>query len=187
MNELAERILAAEQEWQKEVANLDEAEEMIEKKEQEIELLEQTQADCQIVASSIQQVAHKQIARIVEKCLSTIFDEPYKFEIVFERKRGKTEAKPVFIRDGQVIDKPLKGSGGGAIDIAAMALRLASIILTKPKQRKILILDEPFKFVSQRYRKNIAQMLKELSEGYGIQIIMVTHVEELKIGTIYQL
>ena len=56
--------------------------------------------DCQDlaqkVAQGIQQHTHSLVAQVVTKCLETIFEEPYEFNIIFERKRGKTEAKLIF-------------------------------------------------------------------------------------------
>lgn len=164
-----------------------EAKEIIVVQEDEIEDLRHLQEGAQIVASAIQKRAHEKISRIVNKCLSTIFDDPYEFEILFERKRNKTEAHIVFKRDGNVLEDPMEEGGGGAVDVAAFALRLAAIILSKPKKRKLLVLDEPFKFVSKKYRPRIGKLLQELSEGYGVQIVMVTHIDELKTGTICQL
>ena len=145
----------------------------------------QTVLDCQelaqIVAQSVQQRAHSMIAKVVTQCLETIFDEPYRFEIVFERKRGKTEARLVFERDGMEID-PMTSSGGGVLDVASFALRLAAITLTKPHSRRIIIMDEPFRFVSAGFRPRIKDMLESLAEEYGFQFIMVTHIKELICG-----
>ena len=144
-----------------------------------------TSLDCQelaqIVAQGVQQRAHSMIAKVVSQCLETIFDEPYEFQIVFERKRGKTEARLVFQRDGMEID-PMTSSGGGVLDVAAFALRLAAITLTKPHARRIIIMDEPFRFVSEAFRSRIRDMLESLAEEYGFQFIMVTHIKELICG-----
>lgn len=159
----------------------------IEELEDKLENLSLLLQKGQDVAKTMQQIAHKKISSIVSKCLTAVFDDPYEFEIVFEQKRNKTEAKPIFKRDGYIIEDPLSASGGGVIDVASFALRLAAIVLSKPSKRKILILDEPFKFVSKKYRSKIGQILTEIAEGYGVQIIMVTHIEELKTGLVCSL
>lgn len=159
----------------------------IEELEDKLENLSLLLQKGQDVAKAMQQIAHKKISSIVSKCLTAVFDDPYEFEIIFEQKRNKTEAKPIFKRDGYIIEDPLSASGGGVIDVASFALRLAAIVLSKPSKRKILILDEPFKFVSKKYRSKIGQILTEIAEGYGVQIIMVTHIEELKTGLVCSL
>ena len=157
----------------------------LKKQQQDVKERLKTSLDCQelaqIVAQGVQQRAHSMIAKVVSQCLETIFDEPYEFQIVFERKRGKTEARLIFQRDGMEID-PMTSSGGGVLDVAAFALRLAAITLTKPHARRIIIMDEPFRFVSEAFRSRIKDMLESLAEEYGFQFIMVTHIKELICG-----
>lgn len=141
----------------------------------------------QEVAQHIQQQAHNQIAAVVTKGLQSVFDEPYTFKIDFEKKRGRTEARLIFERDGLELD-PLTASGGGVIDVAAFSLRVACLALSRPAVRPLLILDEPFKNVSKAngYLDRIPALLEILCEDIGIQIIMVTHIEELKVGKIVE-
>lgn len=140
----------------------------------------------QKIAQMIQEQAHQKIAEVVSNCLSAVFDEPYIFKILFERKRNRTEAKLVFERNGMEID-PMTASGGGVIDVASFALRISCLMLNKPPLRKVLIMDEPFKYVSEEYRDRVRILLETLSEEMGIQFIMVTHIQELKTGTVYEI
>lgn len=140
----------------------------------------------QLVAQQIQQEAHVQIARVVSRCLHTIFEDPYEFKIEFDRKRGKTEARLIFIRDGAERD-PTKAAGGGVVDCAAFALRLACLLLSRPKQRPLIVMDEPFKWVHPSVRRErVALMLQGLAEEMGVQFVMVTGIEELKSGKIIE-
>ena len=139
----------------------------------------------QLIAQAVQQKAHERIAEVVSSCLSTVFDDPYSFKIVFERKRGKTEANLRFCRRGLEVD-PLTASGGGMIDVAAFALRAACLMLHRPKLARVLVIDEGFKFVSSQYRENVRAMLEGLAKDLGIQIIQVTHIEELETGKIIE-
>lgn len=147
------------------------------------EALEQATKLTQAVASHMQSQAHKQIASIVTKCLA-IFREPYTFRIVFDRKRGKTEARLLFLRDGLEVD-PVEC--GGVLQVGAFALRVAALVLTQPPMRRILLLDEPFSQVSEGYRHRIKSLIKSLSRELGIQFIVVTHDRSLKMGTVVDL
>lgn len=147
---------------------------------------EEAQHIAQLVAQTVQQQVHDRIAGVVSRCLEAVFDEPYEFQIHFEQKRGRTEAKLVFVRDGNQVD-PLTGSGGGVVDVAAFALRVACILLAKPPVRRVLVMDEPFRFVSACYRPRLRAMLEKLSSDLGIQFILITHIEELKTGNIIEL
>jgi hypothetical protein len=140
----------------------------------------------QLLAQGVQQKAHSKIAGVVTKCLSSVFDDPYEFNIIFDRKRGSTEARLRFTRRGLDVD-PLTASGGGMVDVAAFALRVACLILSRPRLSRVLVLDEPFRFVSEQYQDNVRSMMEQLSEEMGIQIIMITHNENLATGEIIEL
>jgi DNA repair exonuclease SbcCD ATPase subunit len=140
----------------------------------------------QLVAQAVQQRAHEKISAVVSSCLRTVFQDPYEFHIEFERKRGRTEARMRFIRRDLSVD-PLSASGGGVVDVAAFALRVSCLMLHRPRLRRLVVLDEPFKFVSEQYRDNVRQMLEELSRDLKLQIVMVTHVNELETGKVIKL
>lgn len=142
----------------------------------------------QEVSQSIQQAAQRQIASVVTRCLKTVFgkDEGYEFSIILEQKRGKTEARLVFLREGQEID-PTESSGGGCIDIAAFALRLSCLILSRPQRRKLLVLDEPFRFLSSNYHERVKELLETLADEMKCQFVIVTHSEGLLTGKVIRL
>lgn len=159
------------------------------KLKQAVATLEHTQAAqeiLQLVAQAVQQRAHERISEVVSSCLSTVFDDPYKFKIQFERKRGRTEANLRFLRRGLDVD-PISASGGGMIDVAAFALRVACLMLHRPRLSRVLIIDEGFKFVSSQYRENVRKMLEGLAKDLDVQIIQVTHIEELETGKVIEL
>lgn len=149
--------------------------------DEKVSSLSEATTIAQAVAEKLQSEAHKRIARIVTECLS-IFDEPYEFRIVFSRARGRTEARLVFERDGIEVD-PMDGSGGGVVDVAAFALRLACLVLRRPQLRRLLVLDEPFKHVAAEYRPRVRAILDRLAKDLEVQVVMVTHDPQLRTGT----
>lgn len=146
----------------------------------------EAQQVCQVVAHTVQQRAHTRIASVVSRCLEAVFDEPYEFKIEFEQQRGRTWARLHFVRDELTVD-PMSASGGGVVDVAAFALRLSCVLLSRPAVRRVLVMDEPFKFVSEGYRDRVRHMLLKLSDELRVQFILVTHIEELKCGTVIEL
>jgi hypothetical protein len=136
------------------------------------------QAAIQEIAVEIQNKVHEEICTVVSKCLSTVFEDPYNFRIDFVKKRGKTEAVLVFERDGVVLEDPRDSAGGGVIDIAAFALRVACILRSIPPLRRLVILDEPFKHIHLSLRPIALRLLKSLSEETGIQFVVVTHISK---------
>lgn len=158
----------------------------VEQAEDHLANTEESRRIIQSVGQALQEEAHQRLAGVVSRCLEAVFDEPYEFRIIFERKRGQTEAKLVFIRDGMEIN-PMDAAGGGVVDVAAFALRLSCIMLKQPPIRRLLILDEPFRFLSREYQPRVRQLLEQLSRQMEIQIIMVTHIPELVTGHVVKL
>lgn len=138
--------------------------------------LEEAQTIIRTVALQTQQELQFRISSITTAALEAVFPDPYEFQLQFVERGGKTEADAVFLRDGEPID-PMSGSGGGAVEIAAFSLRASAWKLAPG--RATLVLDEPFSRLSRNLHGKAAEMLKEISENLGLQIIMVTHSEEL--------
>lgn len=157
--------------------------------EEKLEDTLEAQAISQVIAQSLQEKAQNQIAGVVSRCLEAVFpNDPYDFEIRLEMKRGKTEAKLVFIRDGVELTDPLNEVGGGVIDVASLGLRLACILLLRPAPRRLLVLDEPFSNIrGKENRSRTRQMLVALAEDMGLQIIINTDISSYRLGTVIEL
>jgi DNA repair exonuclease SbcCD ATPase subunit len=141
----------------------------------------------QTVCAQIQTTVHKSVSDIVTRCLRAVFGEDaYEFRIIFEQKRGKAEAVMQFVRNGEIYD-PMTQSGGGVLDVAAFGLRLSALLLSSNRYRRVLILDEPFRFLSVEYRSQIRDLIETLSKELDFQFIMVTHAKELEIGDVVQI
>jgi DNA repair exonuclease SbcCD ATPase subunit len=134
----------------------------------------------------IQEAAHKTQAELswyindmVSAAIESVFPEDdYQFYLEFVQRRGKTEAD-LFLADakGNKV-KPSDAEGGGLVDIVSFALRICLWSLTK-SSRKTIILDEPLKFLSRDLLPKAGELVKTLSERLGLQIIMVSHLDEL--------
>jgi DNA repair exonuclease SbcCD ATPase subunit len=118
------------------------------------------------------------ISEITSLALEAVFDEPYTLEVDFVQRRNKTECDLFFLRDGERVN-PMDASGGGAVDVAAFALRIASWSMSHPRNRNTIILDEPLKNLDEERIEKGSNMLKEVSEKLGIQFIIVTHEKAL--------
>lgn len=130
----------------------------------------------QKVAVQTQEQIRYNIEDIVNLALDTVFPNRYVFKLMFETKRNRTEARPV-LYDGEHEIDPLDSTGGGLSDTLAFALRIALLIISK--NRKVLILDEAVGAVSKGYRPKMYEIMKRLSTDLGIQIIAVTHDENM--------
>lgn len=181
VNRLLSDFSAMEKQYKNEKSSLKESKSYL-------SYVEQAQTITQHISQTIQQQAHNKIANVVSRCLETVFDDVnYGFKINFEKKRGRTEAVLILLKEGHEITDPLEADSGGVIDIASFALRLSCLMLAKPILRRIMILDEPFKNVSANYRNNVRIMLEELSKDFHIQIIMVTHDKAYQCGKVIEI
>lgn len=138
--------------------------------------LEQALALVQTVAQKTQEQLTLHIQDVVNTALDTCFPDEYEFRLVFEIKRNKTEARLVFYKNGFEID-PMEASGGGVVDVASFALRIAAWSLGKTDNT--ICLDEPMKFLSRDLQPRAGEILKEISTKLGIQFIMVSHVADI--------
>lgn len=134
--------------------------------------MEEAQAFIQQVAKATQEKIRYRLEDIVNLALTAVFGTKYRFEIRFEAKRGQTEAE-LLLFDGENELDPTESNGGGLCDVLSFALRVALLIISK--NRKVLILDEPMKFVSRDLKQACYGIMKKLSEELHIQIIAVTH------------
>lgn len=134
----------------------------------------EAQRHIQEVARRTQTFAHARICGLVSKCLRAVFqDEAYGFEIRFEKKRGKTEAKFVFTRDGEEFDEPTGECSGGMVEVADFALTLTEIVMTG--KRRLLCMDEPFRGVNGKdNRGRLASLLGVLCRELDFQLVITT-------------
>lgn len=147
---------------------------IVSKNERSIKRHEKAREVVRLVGLKTQEQLQYHISDITTMALDAIFTNPYKLEVEFVHRRNKTECDIYFSRDGNKVN-PKDSSGGGAVDVAAFALRIASWSLEKPNKRNTIILDEPTKWISKQYREKVSAMLKEVSKKLGLQFIIVSH------------
>lgn len=126
----------------------------------------------QTVARETQEQIKYELKDIVDEGLNTVFPGKYTSDLEFETKYDRTEARPVLWSGKNCMD-PTYNNGGGVGDILSFAYRLALLVISK--NDKVLILDEPMKFVSVDLRESVYSILKDLSTDLGVQIIMSSH------------
>lgn len=143
--------------------------------EKELDIVEKSQVFVQSLAESIQSKLSSKIDDIVNLGLATCFSG-YSFETKYVPSRGKTEVQFV-VRNGDSIIDPLAQCGGGLVDIICFCLRISVYAISNVAD--VLVFDEPFKFVSKGHREKVSELLKILSERLNLQVIEVTHIDEL--------
>ena len=126
------------------------------------------------------------VEEVVTLALSTIYGQNYRFELEYEVRRNQAEATPWIVKDGERTS-PRDEVGGGVLDVAALALRLALWAMAEPRTAGTFLLDEPSKFLSGDLQADFGRMLAELADLLGAQFIVVTHSPEVAeaAGTVY--
>ena len=111
----------------------------------------------------------------VSLAMEAVFDNPYQLKVDFQEKRGKTEVELLFTRDALEFP-PIGSAGGGAIDVASLALRIAYWSMRQDKKvRPLLLLDEPFsRLKGEEANRRALAIVQEISKKLGLQIIMVS-------------
>ena len=140
-------------------------------------VVEKARAFFQAHAENTQREISETLSVIITSALKSVFPDDYECVIEFGTKSNQTVAKIKFLKGDEEIDDPINSVGGGVIDIATFAARVAFIFLSG--SRRVLIADEPFKAVSADLRSKIPEMLKLLSTKLDVQFIIVSHLPEL--------
>jgi len=127
------------------------------------------------VGLSTQKQLEYHLSEQVSMAMEAVFDDPYKLKVNFQEKRGKTEVELLFTRRGLELP-PMDNVGGGAMDVAALALRIAYWAMRRDKKvRPLLLLDEPFsRLKGVEANRRALGIIREISEQLNLQIIMIS-------------
>lgn len=119
------------------------------------------------------------IEYIVTLFLQMVFGESYKAKIIIDEKYDQQEVSFFFDRDGDLIEVRSDLECGGAIDIYSFGLRIAVQSLEAETEPIIFIDEKIFHNVDKKKLPLSASILKKVSEMLDIQIVLITHEEDL--------
>jgi len=122
------------------------------------------------------------IEQLVSNALQVIYGVQHEFFIDLIDRRGQHECDYYLTAEGVTakLKKPFDTRGGGKISVIAMAIQLAICEIFKVPGP--IFLDEIAKFVDSTAVENVAYFLKEFSQEFNRQIIMVSHKQQLKVA-----
>jgi DNA repair exonuclease SbcCD ATPase subunit len=122
----------------------------------------------------------EKIATIVTKALQDVKDPTLEFRINYKTERNTSVAEFVIYDNKLKTELDIFDSCGGTIaDLVEFALKISLLLKWQPQLSKVLILDESFKFVSIQDRYKLGKFIQELSNKLNIQIILISHSQEL--------
>lgn len=135
----------------------------------------------QEACDTARKTSYDRFATIATMGLQQIFGKDISVEIAASEKNSVPTAN-FLVRtkyDGyETLTNPTDSDGGGVADIISLSAFICMNILYGDKNTAPLFLDEPTKFVSAGYSSAVAKFIKDISEEYNKQIIMVTHAKE---------
>lgn len=129
----------------------------------------------QMTSEFAREQAKQRIEEIVTSALSVVFGKDYNFTINITTRANQPVAEYFLESEGIVtqLKPPDYDRGGGVADVVSLALKLAVSELSGV--RGTIMLDEVGKHVSQEFAPNVAYFLKQYSENFNKQILLITH------------
>ena len=116
---------------------------------------------------------------LVTEALTSIFEKDIRFNIKLYSYRNEPAIDVSVIENNLEVD-PQKSCGGGLNDIISFVIKIIFIYLKKSS--RIIILDEPLKFLSRDYIEQSSNFIHDISKRMNIQIILVSHKPDLEIN-----
>lgn len=102
-------------------------------------------------------------------------DYEMRIEITESRKKPQAEVYVLHLPTLLKTD-PMEENGGGVIDILSVAMRFVIIQShVDPVIEGPIILDEPFKMVSEEYIPMLVEFVQKIASDFGRQVILITH------------
>ncbi len=138
------------------------------------------------IGEQAQETAHRQVEELVTGALQAVFGYNLSFHLVPGERGGQVTVDfvlrsfykhevPGHGSEMKVFDTPvMEARGGGMAAVVGFVLRLVILLLT-PGARRLLALDESFAHVSASYESAVAELLREVADKAGVQIVLVTH------------
>ncbi len=156
-----------------------ETEDSLEKAKRRALAMKKARIIIQTVSLETQKNLEYHLSCPVTDALQFVLPDDIKFIARIETKRGKTECALLFDEDGHEY-KPLKSSGYGAINISCFVLRICFWRLNK--NRPTIMIDEPFRDESPDFHDKVSRLIKRISEKLRIQIILISHQDDINIA-----
>ena len=120
----------------------------------------------------------KRIETLITQGLKEIAEENLKFVVQYETKRNSIQAQYKLYDEATKTHYDIINSfGGGIADIISILQRI--IFIYQFDTAKILVLDEAGKWISSDKQNRFGKFLRDISHQLGIQIILITHKDNI--------
>jgi len=146
--------------------------------ESEAEILESVTSLLQGLEAVWNKNFQASVAKVISRGLTIVFEEPMELRIIPKIRADVTtvDFKIVQGEGADAIETDILGAKGGTVIALVNVLVRALLILSaRPALRRIMVLDEVFGLADPRYYAAFGELLRELVDRLGFQIILVSH------------
>jgi ABC-type oligopeptide transport system ATPase subunit len=120
----------------------------------------------------------KKVETLITHGLQEISGEKLKFVVQYETKRNAIQAQyKLYDEATKTYYDIINSFGGGIADIISILQRI--IFIYQFDTAKILVLDEAGKWISNCMQNKFGKFLRDVSHQLGIQIILITHKDNM--------
>jgi hypothetical protein len=117
--------------------------------------------------------------QVITYGMRSVFGDAYRFVIIGPEIKANEIAIDFKIMkrsgDTELERDPYDEMGGGVADVLSFLLQFIMVFLLRDRINPILFLDEACKHLSMEHRPAMANLLQELVEKTGVQILMISH------------
>ena len=136
-----------------------------------------------VIVSVVKEEQHKlktKVEELMNSIVTSLFEkEDYNFVLLEQTRGDLVEFRPAILDSDKNEYDPEDELGGSIVDLIGLAWKVICLCLERPAKRRILIADEPFRFIGKSLLPKIGDMLNNISSKLGIQIIINTHEDDL--------
>lgn len=127
-------------------------------------------------------IVKEKLEKTTNSALNSIFpDKNMKFFVKPNRTKRGIFYDLYIETDGAITDV-YDAKGGGVLDVIQTCLRIVYVKKMAGSLRQTMLLDEPFKNLDEERVGMASQWLKMVSEQFGIQMLIVTHIPAVKMS-----
>lgn len=122
----------------------------------------------------------EKVENFVSMALTRIFETNMQFIVDMSQEGNQISAH--FLVKTDDLPHPVdlfEARGGGLVQVVGFILRIVILLSHRPPLRRLLVMDEPFRMVSEQYVDNLTTLVRELAYKTKIQFVIVTHDKSL--------
>lgn len=149
-------------------------------KEEQITILQKVDVLFEHVMDQGLAQSFKLIEDLVSEGLATVYgDKSLRLKVNPRRKYNTYTVEITTENLDENVEGPTEATFGGAVvQIESFLLRI--VFLLQMQMVPLLVLDESFNCVSSGYLANLAQLLRETCNRFGLDLLLVTHQKEME-------